>query len=195
MPLMTPETLSLRVIDMFNEAKAEYRLIQHAPEGRCEEVSRLRGNNPREAIKAMLVSVKISSRKSERALALLPGDATMDFAKLANVLGVKSVGMAVRQDVINMLDSEPGGVSPFSFNSNIPVLIDEVLLMGKNVYFSAGKTDESITMSVEEFKRVSLSRGARILAFCSLPSAVTFFQPSPSETIQPLKASPQPSPF
>ncbi len=190
MPLLSPELLSKRVIDMLTEAHVSFRLLQHASEGRCEEVSKLRGNHPSEAVKAMLVTLKISNTKKTRALALLPGNAHMNFTALANQLRVKSVGMAIRQDVIDWLDSEPGGVSPFSFNSQIPVLLDQELLKVRHVFFSAGKTDESITMPSEDFRKISILRGGQVLSFCKLAeeqppdapsaeSAATIKQPSP----------------
>ena len=160
MPILSPIELSNRVTAMLIENNAKFDLIQHEHEGSCIAVSKLRGNHPREAVKAMLISVKKSNKNSTRVLALLPGDASMDFKRLKDQLGVKSTGMAVRQDVIDLLDSEPGGVSPFSFNETVSVIIDEELTKVKNVFFSAGRTDESVTMPIDDFLRVSFEQKA-----------------------------------
>lgn len=168
--MLTPSQLSDRVIAMLNGAKAKYRLIQHAPESRCIEVSKLRGHSPRLAIKAILVWVKMSNATGFHALTLLPGDSTINLSALQTELKAKSVSMAAPANVRVLLESEPGGVSPFSFNPDVlKIIIDPALLTGQDVYFSAGKTDESVSMPTEEFLRVSRERGAQILSFCNLP--------------------------
>lgn len=177
MPLLPPAALSERVIQMLVGSQAKYRLMQHAPEGSCEAVSILRGNHPREAVKAMLLRVKESLKTGHYALALLPGDAKADFnllkAEIEKSLGkqIRSIGMADKKDVIGLLDSEPGGVSPFSFHKDVYVILDAELTKTQNVFFSAGKTDESVTMPTADFMRVSLERGAKVYSFCELPKA------------------------
>lgn len=173
MPMLTPVELSARVLEMLKAVGAMHMMMQHEPEGRCIEVSALRGNNPHEAIKAMLLRIKLSKKNGYYALALLPGDSNMNFDALKIALNLPagenvSVSMAAKQDVISILDSEPGAVSPFSFNATVRVLIDQELLKGPNVYFSAGRTDESVMMPTEEFFRVSKDRGAEILNFNSV---------------------------
>jgi Ala-tRNA(Pro) deacylase len=165
--ILTPENLSLRTLKMLDTTKMKYKLIQHSNEGRCEEVSLIRGHDPSEAIKAILVTIKKSQKNKDRVLALLPGNAFIDFDKLKILFNARSAGMSSPMEVESFLESEPGRVPPFSFNPNVQVIIDKKLVNNQNVYFSAGKTDESIKMDTKDFVTISLERGAKILTFTS----------------------------
>ena len=68
-----------RLITLFNEHGARYHVIEHAPEGRSEAISRIRGNHPSQAMKAIVVSVRGGGGGKRNALAVIPGDRRLDM--------------------------------------------------------------------------------------------------------------------
>lgn len=55
---MIEETTYTRLIALLDEHEARYRLIDHAPEGRTELVSAMRGNTLSQAAKCIVLMVK-----------------------------------------------------------------------------------------------------------------------------------------
>ena len=51
-----------RLIALLNEHEAQYRLIDHAPEGRTELVSAIRGNRLSQAAKCIILMVKLGKK-------------------------------------------------------------------------------------------------------------------------------------
>ncbi len=48
-----------KLVALLNDARAKFRVIEHEPEGRSEQISKIRGNDPSQAAKAMVVAVKV----------------------------------------------------------------------------------------------------------------------------------------
>ena len=56
---MTENNTYTQLIEFLDKNKAEYRLIDHPPEGRTEIVSPMRGNKVSQAAKCIVIMVKI----------------------------------------------------------------------------------------------------------------------------------------
>src|SRR3954464_10061306 len=68
-----------RLIALLDEQGAHYRLIDHAPEGRTEIVSPMRGNDLKQAAKCMVVMVKVGKKVTKYVLAVVAGDTRVDL--------------------------------------------------------------------------------------------------------------------
>ena len=85
-----------RLVAHLEATGARFRIVEHAAEGRSEQISIIRGNHPSQALKAMVVALK--GGESEFALAVLPGDLRCDFAALAAVFSAKKARFAAPED-------------------------------------------------------------------------------------------------
>jgi Ala-tRNA(Pro) deacylase len=83
-----------RLIAELDAAGARYRLIEHAPEGRTEMVSALRGHALASAAKCLVLLVKIGKKQTRYVLAVVPGDARLDLAGVKALLGASYVAFA-----------------------------------------------------------------------------------------------------
>ncbi len=61
-----------KLIDLLEQHGAQYRLIDHPPEGRTEVVSPMRGNNLRDAAKCMILMVKLGKKTTSTCWRLCP---------------------------------------------------------------------------------------------------------------------------
>ena len=68
-----------RLIELLDSHHANYRLIDHAPEGRTEIVSPMRGNKLSQAAKCMVLAVHLGGKQIKYVLGVVPGDKKIDF--------------------------------------------------------------------------------------------------------------------
>ena len=72
---MTTADTYTRLVAFLDKHGAQYRLIDHAPEGRTDLVSPLRGNALAQAAKCIVIMVKIGKKTTKYVLGVVPGDA------------------------------------------------------------------------------------------------------------------------
>ena len=80
-----------RFIDFLDEQGISYRLIDHAPEGRTEVVSPLRGNKLSQAAKCIILMVKLGNKITKYVRAVVSGDARVDLNAVKALLGGTSL--------------------------------------------------------------------------------------------------------
>ena len=83
-----------RLIALLDEHGAAYRLIDHAPEGRTEIVSPMRGNPLAAAAKCIVLMVKLGKKTTRHVLAVVPGDARLDLGAVKALLGATYAAFA-----------------------------------------------------------------------------------------------------
>lgn len=71
-----------QLIALLDKHGANYRLIDHPPEGRTEVVSQLRGNAVEQAAKCIVLMVKLGKKITKYVLAVVPGNARIDRTPL-----------------------------------------------------------------------------------------------------------------
>jgi prolyl-tRNA editing enzyme YbaK/EbsC (Cys-tRNA(Pro) deacylase) len=68
-----------QLITLLDQNNAQYRLIDHEPEGRTDIVSPMRGNALPQAAKCIILMVKLGKKVTRYVLAVVPGDARVDL--------------------------------------------------------------------------------------------------------------------
>src|SRR5262249_8556822 len=104
--MTTPDTYT-RLIAFLDEHGAQYRLIDHAPEGRTDVVSSLRGNALAQAAKCIVLMVKIGKKTTKYVLAVVPGDRRVDL----NAVKALMRGADVSFSSPNIAEELPGSVA------------------------------------------------------------------------------------
>ena len=82
------------------------------------------------------------------------GDAKIDNSKYKHFFGVKAK-MIDRDNVLNLIGHEVGGVCPFAVNSEVVVYLDESLKDFKYVYPACGSIHSAIRLSIPELEKLS----------------------------------------
>lgn len=145
-----------RLVSHLDAAGAAYRVVEHAAEGRSEAISVIRGNDPSQALKAMVVALKGGS--TGFGLAVLPGDRRVDFAALAQAFGAKKARFAAPEDAERLTGCVMGSVPPFSFDPDLPLVADPAIRANQEVVFNAARLDRSIFMPLEDYLRAAAPR-------------------------------------
>ncbi|MEU1308186.1 YbaK/EbsC family protein [Streptomyces cinnamoneus] len=147
-----------KLIALLDEHSAEYRTIEHEPEGGTEAVSRLRGHELHQAAKCIVVMVKLGKKVTRYVLAVVPGDRRVDLAAIKALLGGTYVGFAA-QDVAERLSGcASGTILPFSFDQQLELVVDPALLENPEFFFNAARLDRSLALATRDFVKIAEPR-------------------------------------
>jgi threonyl-tRNA synthetase len=151
---VTQNSMYDKLIAFLDENKAQYRLIDHAPEGRTEIVSPLRGNTLSQAAKCMVLLVQIGKKETKYVLGVIRGDQRIDFEAVKQVFSASYVSFAPAEVAEELSGSVVGTVLPFSFNERLELVVDPSLLDNEEFFFNAARLDRSIALSSQDFRRI-----------------------------------------
>lgn len=156
--------ITKQVIELLKSTAVNFELLEHPAEGECKAVSELRGNHPHEAAKALLLELCFDKRK-EYVLSLLPGDCQLNKELLVSHYRCKSVQLAKSEQTQALLGCQVGGVTPFSFNPEVKVIVDSALVNdNESIYYSHGRLDQSIKMRAKDYEAI-INTGDNVFSF------------------------------
>ncbi len=153
-----------RLVGLLTDAKAKFRVIEHEAEGRSEKISVIRGNRPEQAAKAMVLDLRGGGGGRRNVLAILPGNARLDFNAVAHAFDARKAGFASPDSAQQLTGCAMGSVPPFSLNPELSIVVDEDLLKNDTLYFNAGRLDRSMELDTRDWIAVARPRVARIAA-------------------------------
>lgn len=152
-----------RLLALLDQQGIPYRLIDHAPEGRTELVSAMRGNTLPQAAKCIILMVKLGKKVTRYILAVVPGDARVDLQAVKALLQGSYVAFASSEIAERLAGSVTGTILPFSFNPELDVVVDPSLLENEEIYFNAARLDRSIALKTRDYVTVAKPRLGRIV--------------------------------
>lgn len=144
------EIIYKKIIELLDKENADYRILEHKAGGKCEDVSRIRGNKIEEANKALIVRAKNSVGKHYFLLALR-ADQKADFSKIGDYNDIHMCDPAKVEELTGCI---VGSVPPFSFNEELKVIADPLLLKNEYFWFNAGLLDVSVYLKTEDYLRI-----------------------------------------
>ena len=151
-----------QLIAFLEEQGVVYRLIDHAPEGRTEVVSPMRGNALAQAAKCIILMVKIGKKVTRYVLAVVPGDTKVNLQAVKALLQGTYVAFASSEIAERLAGSVTGTILPFSFNPELELVVDPLLLENDEIYFNAARLDRSMILKTSDYVTVARPRLGRI---------------------------------
>jgi len=154
-----------RIMALLSEGGADYRTLDHEPEGRTDLASQIRGHVLSQAAKAMVVAIR--SRDSERrrfVLAVVPGDRRVNFDAIARMQQARGASLASAHEAANLTGCTMGAVPPFSFDPKLTLMADASLMAERQIVFNAGRLDRSIFLRSDDYLRLARPYVERIAA-------------------------------
>jgi Ala-tRNA(Pro) deacylase len=153
-----------QLVTMLSDAKAKFRVIEHAPEGRSEAISVIRGNRPDQAAKAMVLDLRGGGGGKRHVLAILPGNRKLDFNAVATLFEARKCGFASPDTARALTGCVMGSVPPFSLDPALALVVDQDLLANETLFFNAGRLDRSMELDTKDWLAVAKPRVAKIAA-------------------------------
>ncbi len=162
---MSTQTMNAyqQLISLLDERKAAYRLVDHAPEGRTDAVSQLRGNALSQAAKCIVVMVKLGKKDKRYCIAVIPGDAKLDLKAVQALFSGDYATFAPQEIAEEMTGCVAGTILPFSFREDLPVVVDPSLVAQDEFVFNAARLDQSLWIKSSDYIAVANPRVAPIV--------------------------------
>jgi Ala-tRNA(Pro) deacylase len=148
-------TIFEQLCALLDREGAAYRVVEHQPEGRTDLITKIRGNRLEQAIKSIVVQVRISKKENRYYLANVPGDCRVDLDSIKSHFGAAGIGIAPREKAEALTGCVIGAIPPFSFSDQLSVLADASIQGNEEVVFNAGRLDRSIFMKLEDYVRIA----------------------------------------
>jgi Ala-tRNA(Pro) deacylase len=148
-----------KLIALLDANKASYRLIDHAPEGQTDKVSALRGHPVEAAAKCIVLIAKIGKKTSKFILAVVPGNARIDTAKIKVLFnGATYVGFAATDVAERLAGSVAGTVLPFTFHPDLTLIADPTIQLHEELLFNAARLDRSLALRTADYLALAKPR-------------------------------------
>ena len=155
-------TTYTQLIAFLDQHGVSYRLIDHAPEGRTEIVSPMRGNALSQAAKCIVLMVKIGKKVTKYILAVVPGDAKVNLQAVKTMMQGTYVAFASSDIAERLAGSVAGTILPFSFNAELELIVDPSLFENDDIFFNAARLDRSMILKTSDYVAVAKPRLGRI---------------------------------
>jgi Ala-tRNA(Pro) deacylase len=151
-----------QLVAMLKAGGAEFRVVEHEPEGKSDRVVAIRGTRISQGAKAIVCRIAASDRE-RFVLAIVPGDRRVDTKALADLFGGKRASFVQPEIAEQITGCKIGAIPPVSFDDRLSVVADEAFLQAEpEIAFNAGRLDRSIVLKAEDYKRIFNPRLARI---------------------------------
>jgi Cys-tRNA(Pro)/Cys-tRNA(Cys) deacylase len=145
------KTNGARFLDSLNIAY-ELREYEVDPEDlSATTVARKIGMPPEQVFKTLLTV----SETNDHFFAVIPGDAQLDFKKLARAAGVRKADMVALKDVQPLTGYIRGGVTVFGAKKAYPVFVDETIELFDSISVSAGTRGTQLVLSPADYLRAA----------------------------------------
>ena len=144
-----------RLRELLNANGAVYRVVEHEPEGRTEFIAKIRGNKPEQAIKSIVVQVRVGKKENRYYLANVPGHCRVDLQAIQSIFNGTDASIASREKAEALTGCVIGAIPPFSFDNQLILLADPLIQENEEVVFNAGRLDRSIFMKSADYFRIA----------------------------------------
>ena len=95
--------------------------------------------------------------------AVIPGNAELDFKKLARSAGLRKVEMVPLKDVQPLTGYVRGGVTVFGVRKPFPVFVDETAILFDRISVSAGTRGTQLILSPDDYLRAAKALDVPVL--------------------------------
>ena len=138
---MTGEQRALAALDGTGLA---YRVIRHGPVRSLTEAAAARGVQPVDVVKTLVVR----RADDDYLFVLVPGDRTIAWPKLRDLLGVTRLSMPDAATALAATGYERGTITPFGSTTEWPVVADE-RLAGREITLGAGAHGVAVAVDAD----------------------------------------------
>lgn len=97
--------------------------------------------------------------KGEYVFAVIPGDAELDFKKLARAAGMRKAEMTPLKDVQPLTGYIRGGVTVFGAKKAYPIFVDETAILFDTISVSAGTRGAQLILSPDDYLKAAEAIG------------------------------------
>jgi Cys-tRNA(Pro)/Cys-tRNA(Cys) deacylase len=94
--------------------------------------------------------------------AIIPGDAEIDFKKLARAAGLRKAEMVPLKEVQPLTGYIRGGVTVFGARKPYPIYVDETVILFDKIAVSAGARGTQLVLAPDDYLRAAQELGVEV---------------------------------
>jgi Cys-tRNA(Pro)/Cys-tRNA(Cys) deacylase len=129
------------------------------------------GMPPEQVFKTLLTT----GGPGEYVFSVIPGDAELDFKKLARAAGLRKAEMVPLKEVQPLTGYIRGGVTVFGAKKAYPVFVDETVILFDTISVSAGTRGTQLILSPDDYLRAAEAHTADLTKDAAItPRAPSF---------------------
>ena len=136
-----------RALAALDAAGVAYRVLRHGPVRSLAEAAAARGVTPAQVVKTLVVR----RGEDDHLFVLVPGDRTISWPKLRDLLGVSRLSMPDADVAREATGYERGTITPFGSVAQWPVIIDENV--SGEITLGAGAHGVAVAVETAEITR------------------------------------------
>jgi Cys-tRNA(Pro)/Cys-tRNA(Cys) deacylase len=118
------------------------------------------GMPPEQVFKTLLTTGSAAAGGVACVFAVIPGDAELDFKKLARAAGLRKTEMVSLKEVQPLTGYIRGGVTVFGAKKAFPVFVDETAILFDRISVSAGARGTQLILSPADYLRATEAQTA-----------------------------------
>lgn len=140
-----PPTEPVPAADALTAAGVRFRVVRHGRVGSLAEAARVRGVDPSDIIKTLVVR----RADDDFLFVLVPGDREISWPKLRALLGVKRLSLPDAATAFDVTGYERGTITPFGSHTAWPVIAD-ASIAGREISLGSGEPGAAIVVDADE---------------------------------------------
>ncbi|MGI5244384.1 aminoacyl-tRNA deacylase [Dactylosporangium sp. CA-139066] len=121
-----------------------YRVVEHGPVRSLAEAARVRGVEPRDVVKTIVVRLA----EGDYRFVLVPGDRVISWPKLRALLGIPRMSMPDAATAKAATGYERGTITPFGSTTPWPVIADE-RVRGREISLGGGRHGVAVAVPAD----------------------------------------------
>ncbi len=139
-----------KIREFLDSHHIRYFIISHSPAYTAQEIAAAAHVPGKELAKTVMVIIE-----GKLAMAVLPASNKLDFDKLKEAAGTRSVELAAEEDFADMFPGcEVGAMPPFGNLYGMKTYVAEELAGDEEIVFNAGNHNELLRLSYADFERL-----------------------------------------
>ena len=136
--------MSTRAIRFLKRKRVSFEIFKYQHEEKGAEFAAVATGYPlSETVKTLVAALG----EKHPILVLISGDKKLSMKRLAKVCGVKRAAMADTRTAERVTGYLVGGISPFATRQNLPAIMDEGILLYRQVMINAGQRGTMLRMA------------------------------------------------
>lgn len=144
-PATSNDSQANRALAALESADIDHAVTRHGRVGSLEEAAAARGIPPRDLVKTMVVRVS----EGDHRFVLVPGDRSIEWARLRAVVGVTRMTMADQATASDLTGYERGTITPFGSTTELPVIVD-ASVRGRTISIGMGEHGAGVTVRADD---------------------------------------------
>ena len=110
----------------------------------------------------MILMLKLGKKVTRYVLAVIPGDAKVNFDSIKSLFGATYVSFAAVTAAETLAGAPTGGVLPFAMHPDLQLVVDSEIESIPELFFNAARLDRSVALKTVDYVRIAKPRFADI---------------------------------